>query len=268
MGTQLGLGDMKTFPEKVDVVGAGISAASLSEVVDHILDPPEGGLVVAISNVHAVMTARREPEFAAALAGADIATTDGMPLAWALRGMGVKGQERVDGFKVHLAAIEAGLADQVGHYFYGSTPKTLDKMEVKLRLRYDQINITGMYSPPFGPIDDEELEKVLTEIRDSGTRVVWVGLGVPKQEIWMQQVRDRLPGVSVVGIGAVFDVVAGNTKNAPEWMQRAGLHWLYRLISEPRRLWRRYIFNNPAYLVLLGKQLLMHKLQGSKRDSE
>ena len=84
----------------------------------------------------------------------------------------------------------------------------------------------------------------------------------------MQEVRDRLPGISVVGIGAVFDVVAGNTKNAPEWMQSAGLHWLYRLISEPRRLWRRYIFNNPAYLVLLSKQLVTHRLRGSQRDSE
>lgn len=258
---------MKAFPEKVDVVGAGISAASLSEVVDHILDPPESGLMVAISNVHAVMTARSDHEFATALADADIATTDGMPLAWALRGMGQRGQERVDGYKVHMATIAAGLADQVGHYFYGSTPSTLDKLELKLRLRFEDINITGMYSPPFGPIDDEELEKVLKEIRDSGTRVVWVGLGVPKQEIWMHQVRDRLPGISVVGIGAVFDVVAGNTRNAPEWMQRAGLHWLYRLFSEPRRLWRRYIFNNPAYLFLLGKQLLTHRLRRSRNGA-
>lgn len=259
---------MKTFPEKVDVVGAGISAATLDEVVDHILSPPDRGLVVAISNVHAVMTARQDAEFAAALADADIATTDGMPLAWALRGMGRRGQERVDGMKVHMATIERGLADNVGHYFYGSTPETLDKMELKLRLRFDKINITGMYSPPFGPIDEEELDKVLGEIRDSGTTVVWVGLGVPKQELWMRQVRDRLPGISIVGIGAVFDVVAGNTKNAPEWMQRAGLHWLYRLMSEPRRLWRRYIFNNPAYLALLGKQLAMHRIAGRKKDAK
>lgn len=259
---------METFPEKVDVVGAGISAASLEEVVQHILNPPPPGLVVAISNVHAVMTARQDAEFAAALADADIATTDGMPLAWALRGMGHRGQERVDGMTVHMAAIRAGLAGGAGHYFYGTTPETLDKMETKLRLRFDDINITGMYSPPFGPIDEEELEKVLAEIRDTGTRVLWVGLGVPKQELWMQSVRDRLPGISIIGIGAVFDVVAGNVKNAPEWMQRAGLHWLYRLMSEPRRLWRRYIYNNPAYLVLLGKQLIGHRFRGTKKDGE
>jgi N-acetylglucosaminyldiphosphoundecaprenol N-acetyl-beta-D-mannosaminyltransferase len=255
---------METFPEKVDVVGTGISATTLRDVVDHILSPPDEGLMVAISNVHAVMTARKDQALAKALTGADIATTDGMPLAWALRWLGHAGQERVGGLKVHLATIEAGLEDRVGHFFYGSTPETLDRMERNLRARYPEVNITGMYSPPYGPIDEEELDKVLAEIRDSRTKVVWVGLGVPKQEVWIHQVRDRLPGVSLVGVGAVYDWVAGNVSVAPEWMQNAGLEWFYRLMKEPRRLWRRYIYNNPAYLVLLAGQVVMHKVRRSK----
>jgi N-acetylglucosaminyldiphosphoundecaprenol N-acetyl-beta-D-mannosaminyltransferase len=137
-------------------------------------------------------------------------------------------------------------------------------MERNLRARYPEVNITGMYSPPYGPIDEEELDKVLAEIRDSRTKVVWVGLGVPKQEVWIHQVRDRLPGVSLVGVGAVYDWVAGNVSVAPEWMQNAGLEWFYRLMKEPRRLWRRYIYNNPAYLVLLAGQVVMHKVRRSK----
>ena len=258
---------MATFPEKVDVIGTGISATTLRDVVEHILSPPPEGLIVAIANVHSVMTARKNPLFARALAEAEIATTDGVPLAWALRWLGHERQERVAGLPVHLATIEAGLPDGVGHYFYGSTPETLGRMERNLKTRFPQIKITGMYSPPFGPIDPGELERVLSDVRGSGTRIVWVGLGAPKQEVWMHEVRSRLPGITLVGVGAVYDWMAGNVSVAPEWMQTAGLEWLFRLIKEPRRLWDRYLFNNPAYLILVGKQVIVYQWRHSNLKS-
>jgi len=253
---------MRTLPHKVEVVGTGISAATIDEVVSWVLDPPASGLAVAITNVHAVMTAQRDPALATALANAEIATTDGMPLAWALRAMGCPDQRRVDGHSVTKAVIEAGLERDTAHFFYGSTPETLASVVANLRRDYPAIRIVGTYSPPFGRIDPDE-QQVLQVIRDSQASVVWVGLGVPRQEQWIDSVRNHLPGLSLVGVGAVFDWLAGNIPKAPGWMQRSGLEWAYRLGKEPRRLWRRYIWNNPSYVFKAGRQVLAHRLKST-----
>jgi N-acetylglucosaminyldiphosphoundecaprenol N-acetyl-beta-D-mannosaminyltransferase len=259
---------MRTHPPRVDVVGTGISAATLDDVVEQILAPPPEGLMVAVSNVHAVMTARRDPRLAQALSDADIATTDGMPLAWALRAMGHPDQPRVHGFSVTSAVIQAGIDRGTRHFFYGSTPQTLFAMRGHLEQEYPGIRIAGMFSPPFGPMDPAEEELVLADLRASGANVVWVGLGMPKQELWMHKVREDLPGVSMVGIGAVFDWLAGNVSKAPDWMQNAGLEWLYRLGKEPRRLWRRYAWNNPAYMALLSRQVAAYRWTNRSREGQ
>ncbi len=121
-------------------------------------------------------------------------------------------------------------------------------------------NIVGIHSPPFRELTTEEHAAELEDIRASGADIVWVGLGMPKQELWMHQVKSDLPGIAVLGVGAAFDFLAGTVKQAPGWMQRSGLEWLYRLIQEPRRLWRRYVFNNPGYVVLLSVQIVKTKL--------
>ena len=246
---------MADLPTRVDVVGTGISTAGLDETVDLILHPGEQGLGVAVCNVHSVMTARRDSSLRAALSAADVATADGVPLVWALRAGGQPDQERVDGFTLFWATIEAGLPEATRHFFYGNTEATLERITARLRRDYPEIAIAGTLSPPFRSLTEHEQSDHLDVIRRSGADVVWVGLGLPKQERWIAEANPHLDGMALVGIGAVFDWVAGNVAKAPEWMQRAGLEWLYRLIREPRRLWQRYIWNNPAFLVLLVSQL-------------
>ncbi len=251
---------MTGLPTRVDVVGTGISVAGVDETVDLILHPGEAGLSVAVCNVHAVMSARRDPSLRIALSGADVATADGMPLVWALRAMGTPDQERVDGLTLFRATVEAGLAAGTGHFFYGSTEATLNQLVERLRHCYPGVSIAGTLSPPFRDPSEEEMREHVAAIRRSGARVLWVGLGMPKQERWVAAAGVHLSGVSLVGIGGVFDWVAGNVSKAPAWMQGSGLEWLYRLAQEPRRLWRRYAWYNPAFLVLLSGQLARSRL--------
>lgn len=218
--------------------------------------PEDAAMVISVCNVHSVMTARNDPELAAAINGSDIATPDGVPLVWALRWTANPEQQRVYGPDLmRLALLDDG-DWRWRHYLYGSTDETLADLVAEIAKIAPDAQIVGQTAPPFRNLTDDERERHLDSIRDSGADVVWVGLGMPKQELWMNSVRDQLPGVALVGVGAAFDFLAGSVAEAPQWMQRAGLEWLYRLLREPRRLWRRYIWNNPAFVYLLVRQIL------------
>ncbi len=256
------------LPDKITVITAGISTTSLEEVASLIVDPPAEGLTVAVSNVQGVMMTRSNKEFAEAHAQASIATSDGMPLVWALRKLGRPEQTRVEGFQITSRAIELGLDKGRRHFFYGATRETLDLLEKNLVEKYPSIQIAGTYSPPFGPVTDGTVADVVQRVKETDTDILWIGLGIPKQDVLMARAHPELPGVSIGAIGAVFDWFAGNVAKAPEWMQNAGLEWLFRLSKEPRRLWRRYIYNNPAYLVLLAKQLVLRKFKRTKAETE
>lgn len=249
-----------TFPDKAPVVGIPISVTSYDEVLDALSNRPrDRATIVAVCNVHSVMSARRNEDLAAAIEAAEIATPDGVPIVWALRALVRGDQERVYGPELmRRAMIES---DRLGwaHYLYGSTPETLARLREAIEAVAPNANIVGSFSPPFRAMDETETEESLEAIRASGADVVWVGLGMPKQELWMDSIRAQLPGVALLGVGAAFDFLAGTKKQAPAWMQKAGLEWLFRLIQEPRRLWRRYIWNNPAYAFLLAMQVLKSK---------
>ena len=178
--------------------------------------------------------------------------------------MGNPDQGRVYGAKVTTTALETGLERGWRHYFYGSTVETLDNLRAALEGQYEGIEIAGTHSPPFRDLDAVEEDAVAAEIMETRPDFVWVGLGMPKQEKWMLRNKHRYPGVALVGIGAAFDFIAGTKPEAPSWMQKAGLEWVFRLASEPRRLWRRYIFNNPAYLLAWAKQTIGWKLRNRK----
>ncbi|MDJ0952878.1 MAG: WecB/TagA/CpsF family glycosyltransferase [Acidimicrobiia bacterium] len=248
-----------TFPDKAPVVGIPISVTSYDDVIEKLTNrPSDGATVVAVCNVHSVMSARRDPELREAIAAAEIATPDGVPIVWGLRATVRSEQERVYGPELMRKAF----VDNVGwkHYLYGSTPETLAQLQAKLAEIAPQAEIVGAFSPPFRDMTPDESDEAMEAIRASGADVVWVGLGMPKQELWMHRIRPELPGIALLGVGAAFDFLAGTKKQAPAWMQKAGLEWLFRLIQEPRRLWRRYIWNNPAYAVLLSMQVVRHKL--------
>ena len=251
-----------TFPPKSPIVGVPISMTSYEEVFDALADrPSDHATVVAVCNVHSVMSARRGAELYEAIANAEIATSDGVPLVWGLRWTVRPEQQRVYGPELMRQAFAEQGARGWKHYLYGSTPETLAQLESKLREIDTEANLVGIHSPPFRELTPTEHAEELEAIRASGADLVWVGLGMPKQELWMHRVKQDLPGVAVLGVGAAFDFLAGTVKQAPALMQRFGMEWLYRLIQEPRRLWRRYIFNNPAYVVLLGWQDVSVKLR-------
>ena len=209
---------------------------------------------VCICNVHSVVTARQDAEFASILQNADMATPDGAPVAWLMRRMGTIGQARING--PDLMALYCESAAQRGEsiYLYGGQQTTLDKLCEILPSRYPGLKIAGAFSPPYRPLTDEEDEVAVAAINSSGASTVWVSLGCPKQEVWMAEHRGRVLA-PMIGVGAAFDYHAGVIRRAPMWMQSGGFEWLHRLCSEPRRLWKRYLLTNSLFIYYATRQL-------------
>lgn len=249
--------------DTVAVLGAFIDAVEWDDAVDRIVDwgAARQSRVVCVCNVHSVVTAARDPDFLAVLNGANLATPDGMPVAWMLRLLGRPRQPRIDGPDLmwrYLARAER--RGQVVS-FYGSTEETLGRLREAMRRDFPALRVGVMISPPFEPSSPAEDQHDRDRIEACGTAVLFVGLGCPKQERWMASQRGRLNAV-MVGVGAAFDYHAGTIRRAPPWMQRSGLEWLYRLASEPKRLWKRYLVTNSLYVWLAARQLLTRRSPG------
>jgi len=210
---------------------------------------------VCICNVHMVMEAHDSPDFQKLVNAADLVTPDGMPLVWMLRRLGLKEQTRVYGPDLTLHVCEAAAEAEIPVGLYGGTQEALDALQQSYRAQFPRLQIAYAYAPPFRPLTREEDEAVVQAINDSGARVLLVGLGCPKQEYWVAQHRDRVQAV-MLAVGAAFDFHSGRVRQAPHWMQRWGLEWVFRLLMDPRRLWRRYFKNNPRFLGLAAWQLL------------
>src|SRR5438270_8474685 len=205
---------------------------------------------VTAAAVNLVMSAREDAQARAALLGATLVVPDGQPLVWALRALGNPAATRVYGpdLMAYFCARAAEHSSPI--YLYGGrTPEALALLERRLHERLPGLPIVGGYSPPFRELTAEEERRVSAAINASGAAVVWAGTGQPKQEKWMARMRPRLAAPLLVGVGAAFDFHAGLVPQAPGWMQRRGLEWLYRLVREPRRLWRRYARYNPRFVV-------------------
>jgi N-acetylglucosaminyldiphosphoundecaprenol N-acetyl-beta-D-mannosaminyltransferase len=215
--------------------------------------------MVCLGNVHMVMTAYDEPEFAKVLDSADLVTHDGMPLVWALRLLGHAGIERVYGPHLMLFVCQAASKRGIPIGLYGGTPEVLADLVSKLQQRYPGLQIPFQVSPPFRPTTKEEDDRDLKALRDSGARILFVGIGCPKQELWIHRNKRRFPG-PMLGVGQAFDIHSGHTRMAPRWIQNLGMEWFYRLCTEPRRLWKRYLKNNPRYLALVAMQLFDRKI--------
>lgn len=209
---------------------------------------------VCVANVHMVMEAHDSADFRDVVNGSDWVTSDGVPLVWVLRRRGFPAAERVYGPTLMLwlcrAAAEAGVP--IG--LLGGTPEIIEILCRNLTRLHPQLKIAARIAPPFGAFSPEQNDRFVQELRDSGARLIFIGLGCPKQERWMAVHRARLPAV-LVGVGAAFNFHAGKVRQSPAWMQRLGLEWLFRLAMEPKRLWRRYLWHNPRFiwLVLTGK---------------
>ena len=240
------------LPAKQFIVSAGISKTSYTEVVALCRQWAQEGSshYICVTSVHGVIIAKDDPAFAEILNAADVVTPDGMPVVWALRSFGAAGQQRVYGPTLMLELCRSAAQHGVRIYLYGGHPEVLAPLEANLKQKFPGLQIVGSYSPPFRPLTVEEDAKIQEEIRRSGAHLVFVGISTPKQERWMFQHRNAFPGVTMIGVGAAFDFHAGVKAQAPPWMQKAGLEWLFRLLSEPQRLWRRYVLITPRFLPL------------------
>jgi N-acetylglucosaminyldiphosphoundecaprenol N-acetyl-beta-D-mannosaminyltransferase len=214
---------------------------------------------IVAANVHVVMMAHWQSTFRAILHNAALVTPDGMPLVWALRLLGSPHQTRVYGPDLMLAWCDRASTLGLPIYLYGGTEAMLEKLSENLKKQFPGLQIAGCHAPPFRPLTPEEEALDRDRIQASGASVVFIGLGCPKQEEWMARQQGQLQAV-MIGVGAAFSFHSGVVSQAPRWMMRWGLEWLYRLAMEPKRLWQRYLVNNPMFVALLGVQLLKHWL--------
>lgn len=242
---------------RISVTQVGISPTSYGLATEQVMEWAKSheSRHVCAANVHMLMEAHDTPYFKEVLNTADLVTPDGMPLVWIMRLKGMKKQERVYGPTLMLHVLEAAAREGIPVGFYGGKTEVLDVLVEKMQNRYEGLNVAFALSPPFREMSLEEDSRNVKDIQQSNTRILFVGLGCPKQELWMAEHRGKIDTV-MIGVGAAFDFLAGIKPQAPAWIQAIGLEWLYRLTTEPRRLWRRYLYNNPRFVFLAICDLL------------
>jgi N-acetylglucosaminyldiphosphoundecaprenol N-acetyl-beta-D-mannosaminyltransferase len=246
----------------VDVVGVPLAVIDYERTLhwmDAMVSERRQGYV-CVCNVHTVMASQEDPALRAALMSSALNVPDGQPLVWALSALGHRLPDRVYGPELMArACARAALSGQRFYLYGGRDQAALMKLGSSLRRRFPGINIVGGYAPPFRTLTAEERAAVAEDINESEADVVWVGIGVPKQEKWMASLRPHLEAPVLVGVGAAFDFLAGVMPQAPAMLQKAGLEWAFRLAQEPRRLWRRYLRYNPRFVAAFARQLAAHR---------
>jgi N-acetylglucosaminyldiphosphoundecaprenol N-acetyl-beta-D-mannosaminyltransferase len=246
-----------SLPQRVDILGVGVTPLDLPRAVATLDEWREEGRrdYVCCVSVHGLVTAQRDPEIRRALNRSGLATGDGMPLVWWCRRAGFAQASRVCGPDLLDAMCAVAVARGHRHYFYGGSPSVVEQLVSRLTRRHPGLPIAGYCSPPFRPLTEEEDAADVAAINEARPDFVWVGLGMPKQEKWMAAHVRRIEAAALIGVGAAFDFHAGTKPRAPRWMQRSGLEWLFRLVSEPRRLAGRYLVDNTIFVALAVQQL-------------
>lgn len=211
---------------------------------------------ITVNNVHTIIEGVLKKDYGNIINNAFMAFPDGKPLSVIVKLKGAKSICRIFGPTFLTKTLELGQKDKIKHFFFGSSPEIISKIKIVIENKYPDTKIVGMVSPPFRILTNEENEKYLTQINESKADIIWIGLGAPKQEIWMYENYKKLNHGVMIGIGAGFDYLAGNTSHAPKWMKDFALEWLYRLIQEPRRLWKRYLVTNTLFIVFVILEML------------
>ncbi|MEO6182474.1 MAG: WecB/TagA/CpsF family glycosyltransferase [Verrucomicrobiota bacterium] len=247
--------------DRVNVLGVGVSAINLemakSAFVDAVQNQKRG--YVCVTGVHGVMESQDDPKIRAIHNNAFLVTPDGMPMTWMGRLQGFSQMNRVYGPDLMLEIMEISRASGFRHFFYGGADGVARELKTKMEKRFPGIEIVGTYEPPFRALNTDEEYELKRLVAESKPNILWVGLSTPKQEKFMAEYLPKLDVTLMVGVGAAFDFHSGRIVQAPRWMQRSGLEWLFRLCVEPKRLWKRYFKNNPRFAVLAACQLLRIK---------
>jgi N-acetylglucosaminyldiphosphoundecaprenol N-acetyl-beta-D-mannosaminyltransferase len=242
---------------RLNILGVTVSAIHMRIAIDTIREWISSGEknYVCVTPAHSIMDAYSDPAFRDILNRSGLTTPDGMAIVWLLKIAGYKDVGRVYGPDLMLAVCEESIKHGWSHFFYGGAPGVADKLSRVLLNRFPELKISGSYPPPFRPLTLEEDQKMVDIINSARPDIVWVGISSPKQELWMAEHLYVLEAPVLIGVGAAFDFVSGAKRQAPRWIQRSGLEWLFRFASEPRRLWRRYI-EYPYFAFLVIAQLM------------
>ncbi len=253
---------------RTNVLGVGISALNMRSTLEWIGDAVARRRrgYVCVCPVMSVMTSHSNPELRAAINQASLATPDGMPLVWLSRAAGHSHVERVYGPDLMLAAFDESERTGWRHFLFGGSDGVTHTLKTRLSARFPKAVIAGAHEPPFGNVEELASDEVADRINTARPDIVWVGIGAPKQELWMARVRERLEAPVLIGVGAAFDFHSGRVRQAPRWMQRRGLEWFFRLAQDPRRLWHRYLVLNTLFLIKLAGQrtgILRYSLEAS-----
>src|SRR6266404_676160 len=253
------------------VLGVRIDALQISDVVAQMEEwiHDRGGChSIAATGMHGTVEAQHDPSSKEALNSTDLVVPDGMPLVWLGRRRGHDLPRRVYGPNLMLEFCEKTAGRGYRHFFYGGEPGVPERLANSLKRRFPTMEVCGTFSPPFRSLDPEEDQEIVTMISRAAPDVLWVGLGTPKLERWMREHRDKLHVPVVVSVGAAFDILSGRRCQAPRWMREHGLEWLFRLLQEPRRLWRRYLVYGARFLVYLAVDSLRLKSFDAGRETD
>ncbi len=256
------VGSGKGIAERRDcfILGTRVDASSYSRATEQFIGWARAGesRYVCVANVHMIMEACDDPAFQSIVNGADFVTADGVPLVWVQRILGFGDAERVYGPDLTPYLCTAAAQADIPVAFFGASPDAREAMVAELRRTTPGLRVVYSKSPPFRELTPEEEIEIVRAINESGARILFVGLGCPKQERWMARNRGKIQAV-MLGVGAAFDFIAGTKPKAPALLQSLGLEWLFRLASEPRRLWRRYAYHNPRFMAGVARQLIRRR---------
>lgn len=249
----------KPADSRFSVLGVRVNAVQISDVITRIerwIAQRRKCHYIAVTGMHGIMEAQHHASFKEVLSCASLVVPDGMPLVWLARAKGYFLKRRVYGPELMAAVCDEGRSRGIRHFFYGGGPGVADKLAQEMSKRFPGLVIAGTCSPPFRDLTAEEDQKAVAQISQAAPDVVWVGLGTPKQERWMRDHRDLLTVPALVGVGAAFEIFSGGTRQAPAWMRERGLEWFFRLLQEPRRLWRRYLLYGTEFIFWITMDLL------------
>ncbi len=243
---------------RVDILGIQVDAQRLDHAADTLARWANDGAprYVCTCPVYTIMACQESAEALRAISRADMIAADGMPIVWLQRLRGFRDAERVYGPDLMLSVCERTAGQGIRHFFWGGLPGVADKLVETLRARFPALEIAGTYSPSISEVGNAPDPAVVRKLNSSQAHIVWVGLGSPKQDLWMALYRPVLSAPLLVGVGAAFDFLSGAKRQAPRWMQQAGLEWVFRLACEPQRLWRRYLLYNPRFVWQVVRQSL------------
>jgi N-acetylglucosaminyldiphosphoundecaprenol N-acetyl-beta-D-mannosaminyltransferase len=242
--------------ERINVLGVGVSALNMPLALDQIEEWVRNGdrQYVCVCPVHSIMECRRSPEVRHIFNAAGMVTPDGMPLVWLAHASGHREVGRVYGPDLMLAEMDRSSRTGHRHFLYGGGPGVVRRLADRLRNSFPNLKLAGLHEPPFASLDELCTDETAALINGAKPDLVWIGMSSPKQDRWMARMRSRLDAPVLVAVGAAFDFHSGTVRQAPRWMQRSGLEWAYRLGTDPHRLWRRYLVDNPWFLWELGLQ--------------